>query len=318
MDVGAGANTLSVETEGDPSAVWNIDGALLPGDIEVFGGAPYVVLQPGLAGADTTIDTVDPTYVSLSDDALFDIGQAIASGVGSRLSGAVLFGGRAEPSGEPLAYASTAPSAAETYAAFPGVDPTGEAGERRAAWITPFAGAREFDGDAPTLDASHRFAGATGGVDGLVNDALRVGIFAGGAFGRLEVDQSSQTVETGTGTIGGYALWKGGSRFVAGTLSAGAASNDSKRRVLNNLAPNGVETASAEFGSVYVSPEVQVGVRRSLGEHLQVVPNRPPEPHWRMVRGLRGDRVVGQPAGRRPRRARRRGRADAPFRLHRP
>jgi hypothetical protein len=136
----------------------------------------------------------------------------------------------------------------------------------------PFGGVRDFGADAPFLGATHRFAGVTGGVDGEVSDAARAGLFAGGAVSRLEVDENSQQIESEAGSIGGYGYVGGERHFMAGLVSAGLAGNESRRLVVNNLAPGGFEVAQADYASWYVRPELHIGSHIDLSQRLEVVP----------------------------------------------
>jgi uncharacterized protein with beta-barrel porin domain len=269
MDLGIGANTLQLGS-GNPSAIWHINGSLLAENVTVPGGAPYVFLTPGLNNvADHTIAIVDPTFLSTGSDIVFDLSQALASVTTARLFEIGSAGGTASG---PLAYAPEGPVAVGALSAFSAVDKVAPTRRERAVWIAPFAGGRDFADDASFLGASHRFAGLTGGVDGEATDTLRLGVFASGAASRLEVEQDAQQVETTAGSLGGYAHFDGEGYFLGGVLSAGLSANESRRSVLNNLAPSGIEIAKAEFGSRYVRPEVHVGSRRELSQTVAVVP----------------------------------------------
>ncbi len=238
----------------------------------MFGGAPYVVLTPGIGGADHTIATVDPTFFSLADNMVADLSQVIASGATTRLSNINLATLPTPTTTAPLAYAPTDPPSSDAYSAIQAVDGAPQSNERNGVWISPFGGGRGYFQGTPSLDATLGFAGITAGIDRQATDRLRIGMFGAGAASRLQVDQDSQRIDTTIGAGGAYAYWGADNYFLTGVLSAGLAQNNSHRTVLNNLAPNGIEDATADFGSWYVTPELRAGSRRSLSKQVDVVP----------------------------------------------
>jgi hypothetical protein len=238
--------------------------------VNVTGGAPFVV-------SGNQVATLDPTAFGLADRTLVDFTGNVSSLVNNRLgeiasggstgSGASAFaltGGVADAAS--AAFAGI-PSIASSYAAGgsgPGVVPNTTVVDRTtgmALWTKGFVGARKQDADGPMLAANAIAYGGAMGVDGKVTSDLRLGAFVGVGQGQLSVDLSSQTIDTNYLFGGIYGRFDWTSRFLDFAVSTGHSTNSSNRLVANNLAPTGLETATASYDGWFVSPELAYGVR---------------------------------------------------------
>jgi len=86
-------------------------------------------------------------------------------------------------------------------------------------------------------------------------------LFGGVSYGEAEVDERTQKATTRS-YVGGLTYERlFCNNFLGVALAAGYVDWDNKRIVMNNLAPGGVETARADTGGLFVSPEVTLGHR---------------------------------------------------------
>ena len=244
--------------------------------VNVAGGAPYVISGDQIA-------TLDPTAFAMQDRTLTDFTGAISSLLASR------FGEFASPGtgggAEPLAFAPSSGVADGTNAAFAKIAALGYADDGRMAnaaatdrasgitvWSKAFAGARHQDADGPSLAATNTVYGGVLGLDKYIAADLRLGAFLGAGTGRLDVDANSQTVKTDYAFGGVYGRFDRSSHFLDFAVSTGHAANDSSRIVADNLAPAGVDTATASYGAWFVSPELAYGLRVPLDNKVTLTP----------------------------------------------
>jgi len=86
-------------------------------------------------------------------------------------------------------------------------------------------------------------------------------LFGGVSYGEAEVDERTQKATTRS-YVGGVTYERlFCNNFLGLAITAGYVDWDNKRIVMNNLAPGGVETARADTGGLFVSPEVTLGHR---------------------------------------------------------
>jgi outer membrane autotransporter protein len=127
-------------------------------------------------------------------------------------------------------------------------------------------------GDDTMLRSVASAGAAVIGIDRQVRPDLLIGAFAGGGAGRLSVELNSQSVDTDYATGGVYGRFDWVSHFLDFTLQGGATTNKSKRLVLNDSAPGGLETATASYDSWYISPEIAYGQRYHFANGYTLTP----------------------------------------------
>lgn len=112
------------------------------------------------------------------------------------------------------------------------------------------------------------YYGGAIGVDWPVDANLRYGAFLGGVSGASKLAIDYGDTDSQMAFMGAYARYTLNASFVKVGLQAGYGSNSSNRLTNNNLLDSGVETATANYNTWYVSPEVSVGHVFALARFL--------------------------------------------------
>jgi outer membrane autotransporter protein len=139
-------------------------------------------------------------------------------------------------------------------------------------WTEGFGGTRTQKATDDLLRATSTAWGGVIGVDRQVRSDLLFGAFVGGGISRLSVPQSTQRVDTDHVVGGVYGRFDWVSQFFDFKLQGGGNDNKSTRQVFNNLAPNGLENATASYGGWFISPEIAYGLRYGLGNGYTLTP----------------------------------------------
>jgi outer membrane autotransporter protein len=241
--------------------------------VNVSGGAPFVI-------SGNQVATLDPTAFGLADRSLMNVTGGISALVQNR------FGGMA-PVGSSAGISSFAPAAATATEAFNSIPslaiayapetpaykapPFAGAGITTV-WTGAFGGIRHQSADGAMLGATDSALGAALGVDRQVAPDLKLGGFIGGGAGRLSVDLNSQSVATDYIFGGAYGRFDWASQFADFMLYGGRTSSNSSRTVANNLAPGGLETATARYDGFFISPDIAYGWRLPVGSRYTLTP----------------------------------------------
>jgi len=228
IDLGGGSNTLSVAH--GMSTVTTFSGATPT--IGTTSGAPYAV-------SGSKIAVVDPTSLSVTDEFITDLTGGIFSSLENRLSG-VRNGdyGAVSTHGEP--------------------DRSGLAEPDHLFWADGFGTFRRQDSNGAATATNQWLGGFVLGADGLLHPDTRAGFFAGASWGRMEAESNAQDTDNQSFYVGTYAsVLKAGLAFDL-ALTAGYSHFDQDRKVANNLATGGIETATADYGGWFISPELVV------------------------------------------------------------
>ena len=129
-------------------------------------------------------------------------------------------------------------------------------------WAAPFGGARNQDGTDTLTDGTHYFGGGLFGVG--FGTTRRVGVFAGGSTGRLDVD-NAQDVDMQTIFGGVYVQHVLGDVRLDARVLMGQMEHDSTRRVPRS-------TATADYTSIFFSPEVGLAMDLPVTDTLHATP----------------------------------------------
>ncbi|QKV17900.1 autotransporter domain-containing protein [Oricola thermophila] len=253
----------ALELRGSNATVNLLAGSVIRGGIEFADpGTATLNIGPGLntaltvTGMPATVDAggrplvvsggvvavVDPVGFGAAPSMIAGATGALANSLDRRMRGPV---------------SSSAPSFVTSY--FP-VAGGGDEGTSAAGWWGDVFGgmsSRSASGNEAGYGQLH--GGVVVGFDREVSASTRAGLFAGGLAGRFAEDNDA-TVVGMTGIFGGaYARHDAGTFFADLSLTGGVTFNDSDRQVLNNLAPGGIETATASYSGVFASPSLTVG-----------------------------------------------------------
>ena len=244
--------------------------------VNVFGGAPFVING-------NTVAILDPTSFALQDRNVVDVTRTISSLVTGRLTNpAPVSGGTTAIGFAPTGNVATdmardafAGISSLSYAAQDRVlfgNPSMTAPDGTSIWAQGFGGRRIQSADAPTLRSVNNFYGGAMGVDKTLRPGLRVGGFIGAGAVKSNVEFGSGDTASDMAFGGVYGRTTMSNAFVDFGLLGGYSRNDVKRTITNNLAPNGMETATASYNGWFISPEIAYGIQHRLAPNWTLTP----------------------------------------------
>jgi hypothetical protein len=306
--IGVRFGTVAVQFAGTgPDTINILPGSTIFGQIHLDGVNDTVNFFTGnqnltfntLAGAHVTstlpfvvagnqVVTVDPTQFAMADRTLMDFTRAISGlldgiggGVGPSGSQASAFapiGGIAGTVDGIFAGFGSNPALGYADASAPVFKaPSYVASDGRAIWARGFGGERNQDPQDGLLGAKTTFFGGAVGFDLLARTDLRLGVFVGGGQNRLTLDGNAGFTNSDTAFGGIYGRWGfvslGHASFLDFALHGGGSSNSTSRTVNNNLAPGGIELATANYSSSYISPELKYGIDVPLWAQYTLTPS---------------------------------------------
>jgi outer membrane autotransporter protein len=219
--------------------------------INLFGAG---VVRTGVTGGSTTITkviTVDTTGESTRGVALAGMTSSVHGIISQRMN--------QTPQYQPIQLAALEVSPSMLYT------------ERKPmAWAQFFGGKfnRDAEGDALGYDYDH--AGVNVGYEWDVTET-RFGLMGGFVKSDTDTEASSFSSEANNFYVGAYGNRKFGGISMTGSLIAGYSDFDNERRVIDNL--NGIETATSDFDSFFVSPSVTLASAYTLTGHWEFRPS---------------------------------------------
>lgn len=247
--------------------------------LNIFGSAPFVV-------SGNNVVVIDPTALSHADKTLMFYTGNVSSLLGSRFGSP---GGIGTPGATAFAAAGASENATGANAAFasaPGLAYAGSTNRQdmvpaamaydratgTTVWSKAFIGKQHQSADTPTLQSSTLTYGAALGIDRSVTSDLLLGVYLGAGYGKLDVQGESQTVSTDYVFGGVYGRFDWIAHFFDVAVSGGHLANTTRRKIFNNAAPNGEETATADYNGYFVSPEIAYGIRIPLAGNATLTP----------------------------------------------
>ncbi|WP_198164439.1 autotransporter family protein [Rhodoplanes sp. Z2-YC6860] len=252
-------------------------------------GAPFVV-------SGNSVAVLDPTAFALADRSVMQFTAGVSSMLQDRFGGMGIAGGA---SAGAMGFAPTAASrvsaafgntAEQAFSSMPSVAISySSAGANNAyamftkappraqvydtvVWTSGFGGERRQHETDSILGARDTAYGGAIGVDRQFTNDLRLGAFVGAGSSRMQVDFDVQRIDTDYVFGGGYGRYSMRNAFVDFALFGGSISNKSQRNVANNLAPGGLEQATASYGGWFISPDVTYGYRLFVASDTTVTP----------------------------------------------
>ncbi len=132
-------------------------------------------------------------------------------------------------------------------------------------WATPFGGYRDQAGTAFTTGFEYGFGGLVGGYDRAVSDTTLLGLFGGFTAGETSSDRAVARIDAIGAFGGGYLSHGFGRAFVDLSVAAGVMMHDSERTIANNLVAGGLETATADYDGLFVTPALTFGLDTTVG-----------------------------------------------------
>lgn len=225
--------------------------------LNLFGANSVSVLDQ-LSGAGTTgAQSASFNAGSQFNSAILQQGFAWLTGAPS---------GTSVTTGAPLGYA--APTPAERMAgheAFAAMRPRAPEKDRWRAWGAAFGATRKVTGDSGGADQSTRTAGGAFGVDRQIGSDLLLGFAAGGSGSTFTVSDLSTSGRTDGGHVGVYGVKTFGQTYLAAMLNY-ARFDNSTERTITGVGTS--ETAKGGFNSDLFGGRLEIGWRRSLGNHV--------------------------------------------------
>jgi outer membrane autotransporter protein len=135
-------------------------------------------------------------------------------------------------------------------------------------WTRVFGGQSYDKAEGILVGFRNSYYGGAMGIDRPVDANLRYGAFLGGLSSTSKLALNYGDTDSRMGFLGAYARYAFGASFVKVGLQAGYGSNDTTRRTNNNLLASGIETATSNSSTWYVSPELSFGHEFALGRFL--------------------------------------------------
>ncbi len=216
-------------------------------EVDVNSGVPVIINSSGapFAVSGAQVAVVDPTNLAMQDEVLTGLTGGIFSSLHNRLNGfgqGGVSGVTSNP--RPMSFGGKSQTSAM-------IEDTSRQG-----WVQAFGSYRLQREDGPAVDSDIRLGGVVSGIDGATGAGGRAGIFFGGSWGDVDADFDSQETDVESVFGGLYARWLRGNTFIDLALTAGYSDYGRERRVANNLAATGIQTAKADYDGFFVSPEV--------------------------------------------------------------
>ncbi len=232
-------------------------------------GAPFAV-------SGSQVAVVDPTPFAMTDRNLMDFTSAVSAAVPADR---VFFNYQYFNNPTSTSYADESDAntrLADPFANMPGLaayasdgvmfkNPTVQYADGTAVWGRGFAGQRVQQEDGILLHTLNQYYGGMIGGDWQSRPDLRLGAFIGAGRTRSSVDYNMGSNDSDLIFGGLFGRYNFGASFLGVALQGGYSSTDSKRFINNNLAPGGLETATASYDGWYISPEANYGLHYGLG-----------------------------------------------------
>lgn len=208
--------------------------------------SPFVVISGN------TVVQADASFLASTDDVISETSGNVGQAIFDRTSSALFTNSQDEGS--------------QSY------DSVSNAGTRNI-WTTVWAGYKQLE-TTQNLDTDETYSvGNLFGIDWVGQSGTLYGAYAGLGVGYTKIGRNpGQTIKSNAYYGGVYSQFTRGDIDVHVNLLGGYLGFDSQRSVINNLATNGVETASANFGASFIVPSIKMGTDIALDNGHALLP----------------------------------------------
>lgn len=134
-------------------------------------------------------------------------------------------------------------------------------------WASGYGGVQNLSGGGGVTGADQAYGGIVSGGTFAVEERM-FGVFGGGGYSHIKTDGGQQTITVSSAFGGLYGSARQGGWRVNGSMALGYAHHRSERQVANNGVAGGLETASATYGGVFLSPALTL--TRPIGDRTDL------------------------------------------------
>lgn len=267
--------TVSIVSGPSHSILWDLStGSMDIGAPTLSGPVPIFYNS-----ATRQVATFDPTALSGSANALGDMSGNLSALMRQRLSASQSGGGDAADASFVSAYAASPEQSGNAAIDRITTAFQDSSGADTGWWVSGFGSYADYDGNAAALDHGFDHVGVALGYDWQHSADLTLGAMVGYGMGSFDADSRfanafDNSADGAFAAIYGRADFAH-SMFVDFALSGGLLSHSDTRFVNDNLAPLGVSSASADYDSWWLAPEMTLGMEFSdvMGSYWSLTPS---------------------------------------------
>lgn len=267
--------TVSIVSGPSHSILWDLSSGNMNGGAPTLSGPVPIFYN----SATRQVATFDPTALSGSANALGDMTGNLSALMRQRLSTSQSGGGDAADASFVSAYAASPEQSGNAAIDRIATAFQDSSGADTGWWVSGFGSYADYDGNAAALDHGFDHVGVAAGYDWQHSADLTLGAMVG--YGRGSFDTDSRFANAFDNSAdGAFAAIYGRadfahSMFVDFAVSGGLLSHSDTRFVNDNLAPLGISSASADYDSWWLAPEMTLGMEFSdvLGSRWSYIPS---------------------------------------------
>jgi uncharacterized protein with beta-barrel porin domain len=275
-EIDLGTNTtVNIVSGPSHSILWDLSTGTMDGGAPTLSGPVPIFYN----AATQQVATFDPTALSGSANALGDMTGNLSALMRQRLSASQAGGGEEADASFVSAYAASPEQSGNAAIDRIATAFQDSLGADTGWWVSGFGSYADYDGNAAALDHGFDHVGVAAGYDWQHSADLTLGAMVGYGMGSFDADSRFANAFDNSAD-GAFAAFYGRadfahSMFVDFALSGGLLSHSDTRFVNDNLAPLGVSSASADYDSWWLAPEMTLGMAFSdvMGSRWSYIPS---------------------------------------------
>lgn len=274
IDLGTNT-TVNIVSGPSHSILWDLSTGTMDGGAPTLSGPVPIFYN----AATQQVATFDPTALSGSANALGDMTGNLSALMRQRLSASQAGGGDAADASFVSAYAASPEQSGNAAIDRITTAFQDSSGADTGWWVSGFGSYADYDGNAAALDHGFDHVGVAAGYDWQHSADLTLGAMVGYGMGSFDADSRFANAFDNSAD-GAFAAFYGRadlahSMFVDFALSGGLLSHSDSRFVNDNLAPLGVSSASADYDSWWLAPEMTLGMEFNdvMGSQWSYIPS---------------------------------------------